>query len=319
MPTHYFRFIRRGASSGQRVRLLERLLAGADAASAVVDWRADAFRVIAPMSEMPGVGAAALCAEQGSAHAATAGAAAAGAAPAAGGSVFVATPVHYLAEMSTVRLAAAGILSLRQSEAEALAVDFNRIWHDAGVRLIADRYGDLLCVLDETITVTTRDPEDVLDRHIENYLPTGAAAARLRQLMSEIEMWLFEHAVNGARTAGGAPAVNGLWLWGGGPALTSLPAVAGRTTGNDVFFRAFEPRPGLPHAAASAVFVIDAEPGTDQWRDAESRWLKSSVAALRAGRIERLVLSAGTRCFSVSARWRRRFWHRSKPWREYFA
>ena len=166
------------------------------------------------------------------------------------------------------------------------------------------------------------DADDVGDVFRREADPVGAdvdGAARLRQLMSEIEMWLFEHAVNGARTAGAAPAVNGLWLWGGGPALTSLPAVAGRTAGNDVFFRAFESRPGLPHAAASAVFVIDAEPGTDQWRDAESRWLKSSVAALRAGRIERLVLSAGTRCFSVSARWRRRFWRRSKPCWGYFA
>jgi hypothetical protein len=307
VSTHYFRFIRRGASNRQRFRLLERLLAGADAASAVSDWRADAFRVIAaPMTDMPGIGAASLCAQQGPA-----------AAPATG-SVFVATPVHYLAEMSSVRLPADGILSLRQSEAEALAIDFNRVWHDGGVRLIAGRCADLLCVTDGTITVTTRDPEDVLDQSIENYLPTGAAAPRLRGLMSEIEMWLFEHAVNGARTAGGAPAVNGLWLWGGGPALASLPQVMGRTAGKDVFFRVFESRPGLPHAAASAVLVIDAEPGTDQWRDAESRWLESSVAELAAGRIERLVLSAGTRCFSVGARWRRRFWRRLKPWWEFF-
>jgi hypothetical protein len=296
--------MRRGASSAQRSRLLERLLAGADAASAVVDWRADAFRVIAPMTAMPGVGAAALCA--------------AADASVPSGSVFVATPVHYIAEMSTVRLASEGILPLGQSEAEGLAVDFNRIWDDGGVRLIADRYGDLLCVVDQTITVTTRDPEDVLDRRIENYLPVGAGAARLRQLMSEIEMWLFEHAVNRARIADAAPAVNGLWLWGGGPALTSLPAVAGWTAGDDVFFRAFAARPDAPHGAACAVLVIAAEPGSDQWRNAGSRRLESSVEDLARGRIERLDLSAGNRCLSVSARWRRRFWRRPKAWWEYF-
>jgi hypothetical protein len=313
VSAHYFRFIRHAGSTRQRSRLLERLLAGADTAAAVVDWRVDAFRVIAPMAAMPGVGAAALCAEQGSRDAARAAAALV-----ASASVFVATPVHYLAEMSTVRLAAEGILSLRQSEAEALAVDFNRIWHDAGARLVADRHADLLCVVDQTITVTTRDPEDVLDRHIENYLPIGAGAARLRQLMSEIEMWLFEHAVNRARVAGAAPAVNGLWLWGGGPALSSLPQVAGWTAGDDVFFRAFASRPDAGHGPASGVLVSAAEPGTDQWRDAESRRLESSVADLARGRIDRLDLSAGKRCLSVSARWRRRFWRRSKPWWEYF-
>jgi hypothetical protein len=322
VSTHYFRFIRRAASSGQRARLLEGLLAGADAAAAVVDWRTDAFRIIARTTAMPGVGAAALCAEQkargAAAAAADAAADAAQVTPDTRGSVFVATPVHYLAEMSTVRLAGEGIVSLRQSEAEAFAADFNRVWHDAGVRLIADRYADLLCVVDQTITVTTRDPEDVLDRHIENYLPTGAGAARLRQLMSEIEMWLFEHAVNRARIAEAAPAVNGLWLWGGGPALTSLPPAAGWTAGNDVFFRAFAASPEVAHRAACAVVVVAAEPGTDQWRDAESHRLQSSVTDLAAGRIDRLDLSAGNRCWSVGARWRRRFWRQRKPWWEYF-
>jgi hypothetical protein len=315
VSTHYFRFIRRGDSQRQRYRLLERLLAGADASAPVKDWRAEAFRIIAaPLTEMPGIGAAALCAEQ--ARVAAAAASPAELAPAelapgtaATGSVFVATPVHYLAEMSSVRLPADGILSLGQSEAESLCADFNRVWHDAGVRLIAGRYADLLCAADRTITVTTHDPEDVLDRPIENYLPSGASAARLRGRMSEIEMWLFEHPVNRDRTAGGAPALNALWLWGSGPALTSLPQVAGWTAGDDVFFRAFAARRALPHGAGSGVIVAAAEPGTG---------LESSVADLACGRIERLELSAGNRVFSVSARWRRRFWRRVKPWWEYF-
>jgi hypothetical protein len=290
------RLIRRGDSQRQRYRLLERLLAGADASARVKDWRAEAFRVIAaPMTGMPGIGAAA---------------AAAAGVTAATGSVFVATPVHYLAEMSSVRLPADGILSLRQSEAESLCTDFNRVWQDAGVRLIAGRYADLLCAADRTITVTTHDPEDVLDRPIENYLPNGSAAARLRGLMSEIEMWLFEHPVNRDRTAGGAPAVNALWLWGSGPALTSLPRVVGWTAGDDVFFRAFAARGVLPNGAGSGVIVLDAEPGTG---------LESSVVDLAYGRIERLELSAGDRVFSVSRRWRRRFWRRLKPWWEFFA
>jgi hypothetical protein len=313
VSSHYFRFISRGAPNRHRSRLLERLLAGADASSAVSDWRADAFRVIAaPLTVMPGIGAAVLCAEQ-----ARAAAAAAAPAGAAAGSVFVATPVHYVAEMSRVRLPADGILSLRQEEAEALAVDFNRVWRDAGARLIAGHRADLLCAADQPITVASRDPEDVLDQSIENYLPIGAAGARLRGLMSEIELWLFEHAVNGVRTARGAPAVTGLWLWGGGPALPSLPRVEGWTAGEDVFFRAFESAPGLPHGGRPAVLVIAAEPGTDQWRDAET-WLESSAADLAADRIERLELSAGTRCVSVSARWRRRFWRRAKPWWDFF-
>jgi hypothetical protein len=304
VSTHYFRFTRYGAVNRQRSQLLERLLARADESTVVTDWRADAFRLIAPtMTSMPGVGAAALCAEIGAVDAV---------------SVFLATPVHYVAEMSNVRLPADGILSLRQTEADALAVDFNRVWNDAGIRLLAGRSADLYCLVDQALDVTTRDPEEVLHQRIENHLPAGAAGARLRQLMSEIEMWLFEHAVNRSRTENAAAALNGLWLWGGGPALTSLPTVDGWTAGDDPFFSAFAAR-RESSGATSGVMVTAAEPGSAEWRDVESSWLERSLADLRSGRIARLDLSAGGRCFSVGVRWHWRRWRRHRPWWEHFA
>jgi hypothetical protein len=308
VSTHYFRFTRRGAVNRQRAPLLERLLACAVGSTAVTDWRVDAFRVIAaPMTSMPGVGAAALYADVGTVDAASDTA-----------SVFLATPVHYVAEMSNVRLPADGIVSLRRPEAEALAADFNRVWNDAGIRLLAGRRAHLYCVVDHTPGVTTHDPEEVLDRRIENHLPAGAAAPRLRRLMSEIEMWLFEHAVNRSRTANAETTVNGLWLWGGGSALASLPPVEGWTAGDDPFFNAFAARPESSSGPACGVMVTVADPGSAEWRDIESRWLERSLADLRSGRIARLDLSAGGLCFSVGARWNWRRWRRQRPWWEYF-
>jgi hypothetical protein len=305
VSTHYFRFTRRGAVNPQRAPLLERLLARADGSLEVADWRADAFRLIAPtMTAMPGVGAAALRADLGAVDAAWA---------------LLATPVHYVAEMSNVRLPADGILSLRLPEAEALAADFNRIWNDAGIRLLAGRRADLYCVADHTLDAVTHDPTEVLDGRIENHLPAGAAGARLRRLMSEMEMWLFEHAVNRARAANAEAPVNGLWLWGGGPALVSLPPVDGWAAGDDPFFNAFAGQPESSPSAVSCVLATAVEPGSAEWRPIESQWLEHSVADLRSGRIVRLNLSAGRRCFSVGARWNWRQWRRQRPWWEYFA
>jgi hypothetical protein len=50
------------------------------------------------------------------------------------------------------------------------------------------------------------------------FLPTGDAAERQRQLQSEIEMALHEHPVNLQRQRDGLPPINSLWLWGGGRA-----------------------------------------------------------------------------------------------------
>ncbi len=306
MFTHYHRFANRNSVEPQRSRLLERLCARAATSAEAIDWRAGAFHLIAPETAcMPGLAAVALYGEHGAL---------------AGASVFFATPVHYLAEMSNVRLPANGILSLPQADAQALAADFNRVWSGAGFRLLAGRAAHLFCVAEPEIVAATHDPEDVLDGYIENFLPAGPEGRRLRQLMSEIEMWLFEHAVNRNRSARGEPVVNGLWLWGGGAALAALPPVRGWAAGDDPFFSALGG--SLAHApdhAGSGVIVTTAQPGTPRWRDYESRWLEDSIAQLHAGRIARLDLSAGHRRFRVSAGSRWRFWRRPRPWWEYFA
>jgi hypothetical protein len=218
--------------------------------------------------------------------------------------------------MSNVRLPADGILSLHPAEAQMLAGDFNRVWHDAGFRLLSGRGTALYCVADQPLQAATHDPEDILDTHIGAHLPTGPAAPRLRRLMSEIEIWLFEHAVNRRRSAQGAPTLSGLWLWGCGPVATALPAVAGWMAGSEPFFGAFGLRP--QRGTDPGIAVIAAQPGAAEWTEIESRWLEPSMADLRAGRIAHIMLSAGSRRFSVSRRGIRRFWRRSRSWWEFF-
>ena len=331
MSSQYFRFVARAAEP-RRSALLEQLLARADTWRPVSDWRAEAFQVIAPQAAvMPAIASAALCAD-------AAAAAHADAAEAAW--VCLATPVHYLAEMTTVRLSQDGILSMSPTDAETLALDFNRVWNGSGIRLTAGASARLYCLFDQSLHVTTRDPQDVLDQHIEEYLPSGADAPRLRRLMSEIEMWLFEHGANKARASSSLPHISGLWLWGGGAPLASLPTVQGWAAGDDVFFGAFGSmaeksdsagksdrseksdngkKSGNGEKSNCGVVVSSQAPGSDGWQDVESRWLKSAVAQLRAGRLSQLQMSAGERCFTLTARARLRFWRRRKPWWEFFA
>jgi hypothetical protein len=302
LSSQYFR-LNAAAAERRRSALIEQLLARADARASASDWRAEAFRAIAPPgTSMPSIAGAALCADRGAVDAPWA---------------CVATPVHYVAEMTTVRLPADGVLSLTPAAAEALAADFNRVWKGAGIRLTAARSAQLFCLFDRPLEVTTREPHEVLGQPIEEYLPIGEDAAPLRRLISETEMWLFEHGVNSARGKSSLPVVNGLWFWGGGATLAALPRLTGWVGGDDVFFNAFGARQVA--AAGSGVVAAIGAPGSDQWQDIETRWLRPAIAQLRAGSLSRVEISVDQCRFVLTSRGLRRFWRRRKPWWEFLA
>jgi hypothetical protein len=282
---------------------LERLLARADSSTLEPEWRAAAFRILAPEAAMPAAASAAQFAALG---------------PVDGAWVFIASPVHYVAATSSVQLPADGILRLEPPEAELLAGEFNRLWRGAGARLVAGRGGSLYCVFDEPMRAATQDPEAALGRDIGVFLPTGADAPPLRRMMSEMEMWLFEHAVNKVRMARRAAPVSGLWLWGGGATLRALPPLQGWTAGHDAFFGAFPMQTQFPRGAGAGVVVLNERPGSPEWPEAERRWIRPALAELRAGRIAQVKVSAADRCHALSARWSWRFWRQARPWWESF-
>jgi hypothetical protein len=66
---------------------------------------------------------------------------------------------------------------------------------------------------------TAAVPAYVVDQQRpDDFLPSGNDTATHRNMLSEIEMALHEHAVNLDREANGQLPVNSLWLWGGGTA-----------------------------------------------------------------------------------------------------
>src|SRR6266436_4846880 len=58
------------------------------------------------------------------------------------------------------------------------------------------------------------EPARCAGNDVAEALPRGAAAAPLRRLLAEIEMWLHGQALNEARLRRGEPPVTTLWPWG---------------------------------------------------------------------------------------------------------
>jgi hypothetical protein len=302
LSTVYFRITALGAHSHTRAPSLERLLSRADGPTDATDWRAQAFRLIAPEgAPVPAVATAAL---------------APSASRAAGSWVCVATPVHLLAGMTSIGMAADGLLDIESAEADALAADFNLVFAGGGASLERGRDALLLCRFNEPLRVTTSAPEEAAGHDLWAYLPQGDDAARLRGLTSEIEMWLFDHAVNRRRRDRQQPDINALWLWGGGAADAGPPTLSGWTAGVDPLFGSFAAVSRYPGASTSGVVAVPDWPGSAAWQEAEERWLAPALDDLRAGRLSSIELSARRRCVRLNARALRRVWRRTRPWWE---
>lgn len=303
MSNVYIRFSARGLVAPQRSPLLERLLARAPQAVRPDNWRAEASRAVLPGADgLPSIAGTALAAAGG----------------AAGEWGCIATPVHCVAGMSAVTMPQNGRLSLSQGDAAALAADFNRVFSGAGARLVVGRAAVLICVFDRALEVATHDPDAVAGGDVFGFQPAGTDAPQLRRLMSEMEMWLFDHEINRGRAAAALQPITGLWLWGEGAVASSPPAVQGWTAGRDPFFAAFGDQAQFPSAAGAGVVVCDDTPGSSTWADIERRWLAPAAAALRARRIRRLDLCAGGLRYSVAGGPNWRVWRRSRPWWEFF-
>lgn len=138
--------------------------------------------------------------------------------------VWLATPVHFVAGLSSVHLDARGLLQVEPAVRQMLAAEFNATFTGCGFQLEALASAGFLLRGPTVAKVTTVDPARVLGASITEALPSAADAPRLRRLSAEIEMWLHDHPVNQDRVQRGRLPISALWFWGGGIARDSVSA-----------------------------------------------------------------------------------------------
>lgn len=255
-------------------------------------------------------------------------------------SVWLATPVHLVAGLTSLHLDRGGILRLPFGELEELARDFHRALGESGFALTALPSGDFLMRAPALAPVSTVEPARAMGLSLAQALPSGEGATVLRRLQAEVEMWLHEHPVNQARVRRGEPAVSALWPWGGGPLGPERQSPAGRA--EDVLFAADAYAHGLFHlhggqsrpladtlrdvlgyapAQRAAIIVevgqmLQTHPGwtlPEALAEIDRRFVAPATSALRPGPLARLALVANDRLLRVLAADRSRWWRRRRP------
>lgn len=171
---------------------------------------------------------------------------------------------------------------------------------------------------------TAKVPAYVVHQDKPNeYMPTGDDAASYRQLISEVEMALHDHAVNRRRQEAGQQPINCLWLWGGGvapeqtnvphpPLFSDDPLLVGYWMSKTGVVASW-PGDLLSCAEASPAGFVAVVPDHDNPLLLE-RCLDDLRTMLQSGRLSRLTLMFRD---GIEARVHRshrwRFWHRRSP------
>lgn len=261
-------------------------------------------------------------------------------APAAG-AVWLATPVHLIAGMTSLHFDRRSVLRLPEAELEQLAASFRDTFLGSGFDLRPLGTGELLLTgPGVSPAATTVEPARLLLTSVAEALPAGGGARALRQLSAEIEMWLHGHPVNDERARRGALTVATLWLWGGGASTAFRTTAAPREMmdaafGLDAYLRGLwrlaggESRP-MPtdwttviseprvQRALGVVEIAELLHANASWSladavaDIDRRVLSPSLAALHRGQLDRVDLLANDRRLSLRQGYRWRLWRRMR-------
>ncbi len=249
-----------------------------------------------------------------------------------------ADPVHLRLQRDQLILQAE--VPLTVDEAAQLCASLNAHFVADGLCFVAPHPQRWYLQLDAAPDMSTRPLAQVAGRDVHAHLPQGADALRWHGVFNEIQMLLFEHAVNQAREACGLLSINSVWLWGGGRAVGELARPYAKVYGDSDLAASFAQTADIPHGSLTddASQCIAGDDGDalivweglhralqhgdlHAWREGLQRFeqccAKPLLNALRTGRIARLTLDSpqagAARRFVLTrgAAWK--LWRRSLP------
>ncbi len=247
---------------------------------------------------------------------------------------WLASPLHLIEGLTRVHVDWRCLLRLERAERDRLAADFKETFRGSGYELIGLESGEFLLLGPALAPVETIEPARLPHTPMAEALPGGAGAAALRRLGAELEMWLHAHPLNGERVRRGEPPVSTLWVWGGGQAPEAAAAARSSSHavfGSEAYVRGLcrlagldsQPMPAEwpPAGTSHALCVVSIADGLrndtragllDVLAELDRRVIAPALEALRGARLERLVLLANDRCWTLRAADRWRLWRRQR-------
>ena len=126
------------------------------------------------------------------------------------------TPCHWQIATNHITMSGQTLPDFSEAESRALMAAMQPYFEEDGITL--HYRNPMLWLAQGEIfdNLATASLDRVAGRNVEHWMPRSANAASLRRLQNEMQMLLYTHPVNDARTARGVLPVNSFWLSGTG-------------------------------------------------------------------------------------------------------
>jgi len=121
-------------------------------------------------------------------------------------------------------------------------------------------YRNIMRCSDKFLSVNTIPPHDIIDQHVEQYLPTGNNSDEIRELTDFSAEVFKEHPVNIKRLEDGKDPVSHIWLWGSGR-KPNYPSIKSKYGVNAVTIAAVDLVKGLAINAGMDIPFIEGATG----------------------------------------------------------
>ena len=242
-----------------------------------------------------------------------------------------ADPVHLLVDRDQVAMLPRSSLGVTPEEARALAASINACYADDHIAVETPRKDAWYLRTPRAWHCRTWDPARVEGRAITEFMPSGADAAQLRKLMTEIQMLLHAHPMNQAREATGLPTINSLWIWGGDSLpdkgsrapvriISSLPLAQGLAKLAGQTSEAWPVDPDNHSTAGDCLVGLSVHDFGADLRRLDRELMAPLWRALLRGRVPAIQFYPGSSCvYELQPLNARRFWRRSRPVAEYLS
>ena len=140
------------------------------------------------------------------------------------------TPCHWKVSANHIAMSGQALPDFSAEESHSLLEAMRPYFAEDGIALHYHQPERWLACGDLFNELPTASLDRVVGRNVENWMPRAPAAAPLRRLQNEMQMLLYNHPVNDARTARCVLPINSFWLSGTGAlpntTLKPLPTVA---------------------------------------------------------------------------------------------